>query len=94
MVKLMFYLNMKYYSIHFTLNPKLRGSNDYIKDYKLNIPNNKMFWEEPRFIGSVNYEKIDFTPYLLDIELYASAKINDLIADGGPISGKPVKVES
>ncbi|WP_026705422.1 imm11 family protein [Flavobacterium soli] len=79
---------MKYYRIRFTLNPKFRGSNDYIKDYKLKIPNNKLYWEEPKFIGSVRNEKIDFQPYLLDIELFASAKVNDLIMDGGPVSMK------
>ena len=34
---------MKYFKIQFTLNPKFRGSNDYIKDYVLHIPNDKLF---------------------------------------------------
>lgn len=79
---------MKYFKIQFTLNPKFRGSNDYIKDYVLHIPNDKLFYEEPKFIGSIRNEKIDFEPYLLDIELFASSKVNDLIMDGGPISMK------
>lgn len=79
---------MRYYSIQFTLNPKLRGSNDYIKDYKLKIPNNKLYWEEPKFIGNIRNQKIDFQPYLLDIVLYPEAKLNDLIMDGGPIPMK------
>jgi hypothetical protein len=79
---------MKYYSIHFTLNPKFRGSNDYIKNYKIKIPNNKLYLEEPKFIGNINNEKIKFNPYLLDIELYETSKINDLIMDGGPVSLK------
>jgi len=85
---------MKYYNIHFTLNSKIRGSNDYIKNYKLDIPNEKLFWEESKFIGNINYEKIDFKPYLLDIELFTSSKINDLIMSGGPISNKLVVVEN
>lgn len=79
---------MQYYKIQFTLNPKFRGSNDYIKDYHLKIPNEKLFWQEPNFIGSVRNEKIDFEPYILDIELFAKSKIMDLIMEGGPVSGK------
>lgn len=79
---------MKYYKINFTLSTKVRGNSDYIKDYKLKIPTNKLFWEEPKFIGSVRNEKIDFEPYLLDVELFPNSKLNDLIMDGGPISTK------
>jgi hypothetical protein len=79
---------MNYYSIHFTLNPKLRGSKDYIKNYDIKIPSEKLFWEEPKFIGNIYHEKIDFEPYLLDIELYASSKINDTIIDCGPVTTK------
>ncbi len=79
---------MKYYKINFTLSTKVRGNSDYIKDYKLKIPTNKLFWEEPKFIGSVRNEKIDFEPYLLDVELFQNSKLNDLIMDGGPISTK------
>lgn len=79
---------MNYYSIHFTLNPKLKGSNVYIKNYNIKIPNEKLFWEEPKFIGNINHEKIDFEPYLLDVELFSSSKINDLIIDTGPVTKK------
>ena len=79
---------MKHYILNFTLNSNCRGSNDYVKNYKLKIPNDKLFYEEPRFIGSIYNEKINFHPYLLDIELYPKSKINDLILDGGPISTK------
>jgi hypothetical protein len=79
---------MKYYKLNFTLSTRVRGNSDYIKDYKLKIPTNKLFWEEPNFIGSVRNEKIDFEPYLLDVELFSNSKINDLIMDGGPISSK------
>lgn len=72
------------------MNFKIRGSNDYIKDYKLKIPNDKLFWEEPMFIGNVYNEKINFEPYLLDIELFSNSKINDLIMDGGPVATKLV----
>lgn len=82
---------MTYYSIHFTMSQKLRGSNDYIKKYNLFIPDSrKLYFEEPNFIGNVNHEKINFTPYLLNIELLKNSIINDLIIDGGPVSGKPI----
>ncbi|AKK71577.1 hypothetical protein OK18_02015 [Chryseobacterium gallinarum] len=79
---------MKYYKINFTLNTKLRGNDNFIKDYKLKIPTGKLFWEEPKFIGNVYNEKIDFEPYLVDIELFANSKITDLIMDGGVVSSK------
>lgn len=79
---------MSYYRIHFTLNPKLRGSNEYIKDYELLIPDKKIFWEEPKFIGNIFNEKIEFEPYLLNIVLNSKSKLHDLILDGGPISLK------
>lgn len=84
---------MKYYSIHFTLNPIFRGSNDYIKNYNIKIPDNKLFWEEPKFIGNVNNEEINFKPYLVDIELFANSKMNDLIMEGGPIPRKLIVSE-
>ena len=79
---------MKYYRLNFSLCTKIRGNNDYIKQSYIKIPNDKMYWEEPKFIGSVRNEKIEFQPYLLDIELFSNSKINDLIMDGGPISTK------
>lgn len=81
---------MNYYSIQFTLNPKLRGSNEYVKKYHIKIPNDKLFWEEPKFIGNIYNEKVDFKPYLTDIELFVNSKINDLIMDGGPITKKMI----
>lgn len=81
---------MDYYSIQFTLNSKLKGSNEYVKKYNIKIPNDKLFWEEPKFIGNIYNEKINFEPYLLDIELFASSKVNDLIIDSGPVTKKLV----
>lgn len=77
---------MKYYDIQFTLNPKIRGTNDYIKKCSPKITDGTLFWMEPRFIGNARFEKIDFEPILLDIELFAKSKINDLLIPGGPIS--------
>lgn len=79
---------MRYYRINFTLSTKVRGNGNYIKDYKLKIPPilGQVYWEVPQFIGNVYNEKIDFEPYLLDIELFANSKINDFIMQGGPIS--------
>lgn len=82
---------MKYFKINFTLSSKVRGNDYFIKDYKLKIPQTgQMYWEIPEFIGNVYNERIDFEPYLLDIELFANSKVNDLIMDGGPISSKLV----
>lgn len=79
---------MNYYSINFTLDSKIRGSNNYIKDYKLKIPNSKLYWEEPLFVGNIFDVKINFEPYLLDVVLFPQSNLLDLIMDGGPISGK------
>ncbi|PRB06184.1 hypothetical protein CQ046_03175 [Chryseobacterium sp. MYb7] len=80
---------MNYYKINFTLSTKIRGNDNYIKDYKLKIPpTGQLYWEVPKFVGNIYHEKINFEPYLLDIELFANSKVNDLIMDGGPISGK------
>ncbi|UPQ80067.1 hypothetical protein M0M57_04345 [Flavobacterium azooxidireducens] len=79
---------MKHYKLNFTLSTKVRGNSDYVKKNHIKIPNEKMFWEEPKFIGSIRNEKIDFQPYLLDIELFPNSNVNDLIMDGGPISTK------
>ncbi|WP_438966705.1 imm11 family protein [Flavobacterium sp.] len=79
---------MKYYKLNFSLSKKIRGNNEYVKKYCLKIPNDKMYWEEPIFIGNIRNEKIDFHPYLLDIELFQNSIVNDLIMDGGPISTK------
>lgn len=80
---------MKYYKIHFTLSTRIRGNSNYIKDYKFKIPPvpGQVYWEVPKFVGNIYNEKIDFDPYLLDIELFANAKLNDLIMEGGPVSG-------
>ncbi len=82
---------MKYFKINFSLSSKIRGNNNYIKDYKLKIPSiGKLYWEIPEFIGNVCNKEIDFEPFLLDIELFSNSKLNDLIMDGGPISSKLV----
>lgn len=48
---------MNYYKIHFTLNSKIRGKNDYINQSYPLIENKKIhFLDEPKFIGNI-YEK-------------------------------------
>ncbi|AZI22995.1 hypothetical protein EIH07_08075 [Chryseobacterium taklimakanense] len=80
---------MNYYKIYFTLDSKVRGNRDYIKDYELKIPpTNLFFWENPQFIGNIFNQKVNFEPYLLEIELFKNSKINDLIMEGGPIATK------
>jgi len=75
---------MKYYKLQFTLNSKYYGSkNGYVKDY-----NHKSSIYDPKYIGRIRHEKIDFIPYLLDIELFGNSKIADLIESGGQVSTK------
>lgn len=81
---------MNYFRINFTLSSKVRGSNEYIKNYKIKIPSDKLYIDEPKFIGNIQNEKINFEPYLLDIVLFAKSKVNDLLMDGGPVSKKLV----
>lgn len=80
---------MKYFRINFTSNPKLRGTNDYIKDYRFRKDSFEGFyWDEPKFIGNIRDKKIDFIPYSVDIELFAKSKLHDLIMNGGPLSSQ------
>jgi len=73
---------MKYYRICFTLNSKFYGSkNGYIKNYI-----HKSSVHDPKYIGRIRNKKIEFEPYLLDIELFDNSKIGDLIESGGQIS--------
>ncbi len=75
---------MKFYRLQFTLNSKYYGSkNGYVKDY---IHKSSIY--DPKYIGRIKYEKIDFKPYLLDIELFENSKIADLIESGGQVSTK------
>ncbi|WP_276977724.1 DUF1629 domain-containing protein [Flavobacterium filum] len=75
---------MKYYRLQFTLNSKYYGSkNGYVKDYI-----HKSSINDPKFIGKIKNEKIDFKPYLLDIEIFENSKIADLIESGGQVSTK------
>jgi hypothetical protein len=73
---------MKYYRILFTLNSKFYGSkNGYIKNY---IHKSSVY--DPKYIGRIKNKKIEFEPYLLDIELFDNSKIADLIESGGQVS--------
>lgn len=75
---------MKYFRLRFTLNSKYYGSkNGYIKGY-----NHKSSIYDPKYIGKIRNEKIDFIPHLLDIELFENSKIADLIESGGQVSTK------
>lgn len=80
---------MKYFRVNFTLNPTLRGANDYIKDYRFHKDSFEGFyWEEPKFIGNIRDKKIEFIPYTVDIQLSPKANILDLIERGGPLSSQ------
>jgi hypothetical protein len=77
---------MKYFRIRYTLDPKVRGSqNDTIKDYKYY---GDVY--DPKFIGRINFEKVDFNPIPVSPILYSKAKKTDLIQEGGQLSGKIV----
>lgn len=82
---------MNYYIIHFTLNSRLRGKNNYIKESYPLIDNKEIhFLDEPKFIGNIYEKKIEFTPYLAAIHLFDKANLLDLIMSPGFISKKLV----
>lgn len=81
---------MKYYSLRFTLDLKIKGNQDYIKKYHFKIPGNLPYWEEPGFIANARFKKIDFEPYIFDIELYSQSRLLDLIFSSGPASLMPI----
>ncbi len=81
---------MNYYFLNFTINCKIKGNQDYIKKYHFKIPGNSLYWEEPRFISNVHFKKIDFEPYLFDIELHTKSKLLDFMFSSGPASLMPV----
>lgn len=77
---------MRYYRINYTLDSKVRGgNNDSIKDYKYH---GDIY--DPKFIGRIHFEKVDFIPIPVNPVLFAKAKKTDLIQDGGQLSGKIV----
>lgn len=81
---------MNYYFLNFTIDGKMKGNQDYIKKCHFKIPGNLLYWEEPRFISNVHFKKIDFEPYLFDIELHAKSKLLDFMFSSGPASLMPV----
>ncbi len=77
---------MKFFRIRYTLDPKVRGcQNETIKDYRYY---GDVY--DPKFIGRINFEKVDFNPIPVSPILYAKAKKTDLIQEGGQLSGKIV----
>lgn len=74
---------MKYYKLNYTNNLKIRGCSEVIKDYKYHgdVYN-------PKFIGNIHYEKVDFLPVPVNPILFAKANTTDLIEGGGMLSGK------
>ncbi|TAE07616.1 MAG: hypothetical protein EAZ47_03490 [Bacteroidetes bacterium] len=82
---------MNYFRIHFTTITQLRGNDSYIKTSNPLIPNiDKCYFEVKNFIGNIEGQKIVTPPYLIDMELYKTAKMHDLIMSPGPISRKLV----
>lgn len=77
---------MKYFRIRYTLDPKVRGcQNDTIKDYKYYCNIN-----DPKFIGRIHFQKVDFNPIPVSPVLFSKANKTDLIQEGGQLSGKIV----
>lgn len=81
---------MNYYFLNSTIDVKIKGNQDYIKKYHFKIPGNLLYWEEPGFITNASFKKIDFEPYLFDIELYSKSRLLDLMFSSGPASLMPV----
>ena len=77
---------MKYFLINYTLSSKVRGcQNDTIKDYKYYCNIN-----DPKFIGRIHFQKVDFNPIPVSPVLFSKANKTDLIQEGGQLSGKIV----
>ena len=77
---------MKYFRIRYSLDAKVRGcQNDTIKDYKYYCNIN-----DPKFIGMIHFQKVDFNPIPVSPVLFSKANKTDLIQEGGQLSGKIV----
>ncbi|KAF2518772.1 hypothetical protein E0W68_08465 [Flavobacterium salilacus subsp. salilacus] len=75
---------MKYFRLNYTLNTKIRGAgNSTIKEY---IYHGSI--EDPKFIGRIHFEKVDFEPIPVNPVLFAKANKTDLIEGGGQLSRK------
>lgn len=77
---------MKYFIINYTLSSKVRGcNNDTIKDYKYYCNIN-----DPKFIGRIHFQKVDFNPIPVSPVLFSKANKTDLIDKGGQLSHRIV----
>jgi hypothetical protein len=82
---------MNYYRIQFTVSTKIRGNDSFIKHTNPLIPENGVpSYEVKNFIGNFEDQKITTTPYLVNMELFKSARILDLLMTSGGISRKLV----
>lgn len=73
---------MQYYFLRESINEKIMGKLPQIDDYIYHCDVSN----EPKFIGNLNFKKIDFTPIPVYPILYPKSKKTDLIQRGGSIS--------
>ena len=66
---------MKFYSIQDSINPKVIGKYPQVQS----IHNNCHVWDEPKFVGHINFEKVDFEPITSNAILHKKSKQTDLI---------------
>ena len=66
---------MKFYVLRSSGNKKIIGHYPQVKT----VQHNCHVWDEPKFIGKINFEKVDFEPITSNAILYDSSKTTDLI---------------
>jgi hypothetical protein len=70
---------MNYFAIEFSLNEKIMGKIEQVKEYRHNCD----VWNEPNFIDRFPFEKIEIEPILSNLVLYSTSKLTDFIRSGG-----------
>lgn len=70
---------MKYFAIEYSLNEKIMGKIEQVKEYRHNCH----VWDNPNFIDRFPFQKIENIPILSNLHLYSSSKLTDVIMAGG-----------
>uniref|UniRef100_A0AB33KYM2 Immunity MXAN-0049 protein domain-containing protein n=1 Tax=Tenacibaculum sp. Pbs-1 TaxID=3238748 RepID=A0AB33KYM2_9FLAO len=70
---------IKYFSMHNSLNEKIMGKLPQVKE----VVHNCHIWDNPDFIDRFPFTKIEINPILSNLDLYAKAKLTDLIENAG-----------
>ena len=74
-------MSIRYYSINKSLNRKVVGDPIPVQ----NVVHYCDVWNEPKFIGNVDFVRLDFEPIVSNAVLKKVAKVTDLIS--APVAG-------